>query len=111
MVLCLIFIIIYLMDMADKPSVVLVELIINVLWWIFWLATAACLTDIVNQINGGGWIGYDASRFKTSTAFAWITFALWTVSSIISIRDLMQERKASSIPTIPNSSQPDVAMV
>jgi hypothetical protein len=111
MLLCLIFVGLYIANMDDSPTVALVELIINVLWWLFWLSTAAVLSDLVSDINGfnffGGYLNKD--QVRASCAFAWLTFFLWTASTALSVMDILKGRRGSAAPAEP--AAPAVAMV
>ena len=106
MLLCMAFIPMYALGLGEKPTVALIELIINVVWWIFWLSAAACISDLVRVGNDYGWGSgyfYNSSdigdRFRTSCAFAWLTFFLWTVSTALSVMSLLEGRKGPASPT------------
>lgn len=88
------FMILYLMDMQDNSVVTLTELVINVIWWIFWLAAAACLSDLVANSIGTSSKGQD--EIAGSCACAWIAWASWTVSTYMSVREVMAGRGISS---------------
>lgn len=109
MLMCLAFLVFYLLGAADNPTLVLVELVMNAIWWVFWLAAAACLADIINN----GWFGYvnDGSKVQASCAFAWLTWVLWTISTGFSIKELMGRNSARSSGNVPMGTQPAVAMV
>ncbi|KAG7672081.1 hypothetical protein Ndes2526B_g06953 [Nannochloris sp. 'desiccata'] len=113
MILCLVFLGLYVARMDDSPTVSLFELIINVLFWVFWLSTAAAVSSIVSDINGasffGNWKG-DADKFRASCAFAWLTFFLWTASTALSVMDTLKGRRGGgAAPAAP--AAPAVAMV
>jgi Membrane-associating domain len=111
MILCLVFLGLYVARMDESPTVSLFELIINVLFWVFWLSTAAVLSSMVSDINGagyfGGWTG-DADKFRASCAFGWMTFFLWTASTALGIMETLKGRKGPP-PSVP--AAPAVAMV
>jgi hypothetical protein len=89
--------------MDESPTIDLFEIIVNVLWWIFWLATAACLSSMVNY-------DYAGDKVKASCAFAWLTFFLWTGSTVLSIMNTLKGRKSGgAAPAAP--AAPAVAMV
>ena len=77
MIICLVFGVLYIIKMDEKPTMRLVELVVNILWEIFWLAAAIAISTEAG-IN---------SDFAASTAFAWITLVLWTVSTVLSFFD------------------------
>lgn len=106
MLICMAFIALYLLDQHSNPTVALVELAVNVVWWIFWLAAAACLADVVANLDGvygiyGGFPSFDEVR--ASCAFAWITWVVWSLSTFISIKELLDGRKAPATVTAPPS--------
>jgi hypothetical protein len=109
MLLCITFLVLYLLGAGDNATLALVELIVNVLWWIFWLAAAACLADLINN----SWFDYfwDGGKVKASCAFAWLTFALWSVSMGFSIKELMGRNSSRAPSSTPMGTQPAVAMV
>lgn len=99
MVICLFFLAMYAFELGDNPTIMLIELIVNCLWWVFWLATAACLASLVSS--------WSSDRINASCAFAWFTWAFWTGSTVISFRDV-SARRGGNMPAAP---QPNVAMV
>lgn len=118
MLLCLVFIGIYVAGMDESPTIDLFELIINVLWWIFWLAAAACLSSLVSDYNGINWGavpefiprdvgGVSGNDLRASCAFGWLTFFLWTASTVLSIMNTLKGRKSGGAPP----AAPAVAMV
>lgn len=109
MIFCLAFSVLYIVGIGDSPAIALIELIFNVVWWIFWIATAACLSDIVSSLNSYG-VGGDADRFRASCAFAWLTFFLWTLSTALSIMTLLKGRRSAG-PSVPPVAEANVAMV
>lgn len=78
MVICLVFLVLYFANLGDSPTIVLIELVINVIWWIFWLAAAAVMSSLVNT-----WY-YSNGRIGASCAFSWLTWFAWTVSTVMS---------------------------
>lgn len=75
MVICLVFIILYAINADESPTVRLVELVVNVLWWIFWFAAAITISTTPVGSN---------SRLGASCAFSWMTWILWSVSTVMS---------------------------
>jgi hypothetical protein len=71
MVTTLAFILIYLFDWEDNALMRITELIVNLLWWVFWL-TAAIVTSTIN----------DTSRLQASCAFSWMTWVIWNASCV-----------------------------
>lgn len=106
MVFCLVFLGIYAAGMDDSPTINLFELIFNVLYWVFWLSTAAVVSSIIST-NDFGYYG-DADKFRASCAFAWMTFFLWTASTVLSVMDTLKRDKT---PGPPPPTVPAVAMV
>ena len=89
LILCLIFMAFYYFGLSESATVTLVELIINVIWGIFWLSTAAVLSSITSG---------SPSDVKASTAFAWLTFFLWILSTFLTFRDVKERRSPSTVP-------------
>ncbi|KAI8107757.1 hypothetical protein M9435_002785 [Picochlorum sp. BPE23] len=77
MVICLVFLVLYFANLGDSPTIVLIELVINVIWWVFWLAAAAVMSSLVNE-------SWSNSRIEASCAFSWLTWFAWTVSTVMS---------------------------
>ncbi len=71
MIITLAFILIYLLDWEDNSLMRTTELIVNLLWWVFWL-TAAIVTSTIN----------DGSRRQASCAFSWMTWVVWNASCV-----------------------------
>ena len=94
---------------GDSPTVTLVELVIDILWWIFWLSCAAVLSNIVATYNSSV-VWFDYARFQASCAFAWMTFFLWTATTAMTMMSLMKGRRSSG-PPVPEVPQGGVAMV
>jgi len=109
MIICLVFMAFYLFGLGDNATVTLGELIINVIWWIFWLSTAAVLSNIVQNINNGNIFYYNAGKFRASCAFAWFTWALWTLSVLLSVKEVKERNNGGG--TMPTSSTGNVALV
>lgn len=80
MIICLVFIVLYIIKADENPTVRLIELVINILWWIFWFAAAITISTALSDY-GSTW---DYSAFQASCAFAWLTWILWTVSTVMS---------------------------
>jgi Flp pilus assembly protein protease CpaA len=87
MIICLIFMAFYFFGWSDNATVTLSELIINALWLIFWLAAAAALSSITGR----------SDAVKASCAFAWLTFILWTGSTVLSFKEV-RGRSPTTIP-------------
>jgi hypothetical protein len=105
--ICLAFMVLYLMDLRENSIVTLVELVINVIWWIFWLAAAACLASLVDDNAGTSSDG--RNKIKASCAFAWITLAVWSLSCLLNVREVMAGRGitqpgAGATPAVPGTS-------
>ena len=125
MLFTLTFIVFYLLGAGDNvvvnATLALVELIVNVVWWILWLAAAACLAHLIN----GSFIDYvEGDKVKAACAFAWLTWALWSVSTFFSVKEIMGRNSAQPSSTgvggysllpmgmlFPMGTQPAVAMV
>ena len=82
MIICIVFIVLYIIKADENPTVKLIELVINILWWIFWFAAAITISTALNDLTGVESGIYSA--FEASCAFAWITWILWTVSTVMS---------------------------
>lgn len=122
--ICALFIVINLKKEADRV-LVLIQLALSVLYWIFWLAAAAATAATVDSVNNSGawqfasnydcnyagvylnWGGAkgwcEASKRKGAVraccAFAWFTWALWTVSTaLLIIEDVIGKNVLSSKP-------------
>jgi len=102
MIICLFFLSVYLFDMGNNPTMLLIELVVNSIWWVFWLATAASLANLVDVNAYGG-----SDRLKTSCAFAWLTWGLWSASTFLSLGDVRNRRGG----TMPAAPQANVGMV
>lgn len=112
MILCLAFIIAYLLGAGENATVVLIEFGCNLIWWVFWLATAACMASVVSSVNGvydpyGYW---NKNNIRASCAFAWITWALWTLSTLLSFKDV-KNRNSGGGGSMPTAATSNVAMV
>ena len=83
MIICLVFIVLYIIKADENPTVRLIELIINILWWIFWFAAAITISTALNDYIVSSNF-YNKSDFQASTAFAWMTWILWSVSTVMS---------------------------
>ena len=71
MIITLALILVYMLDWEDNSLMRTTELIINLLWWVFWLA-AAIVTSTIN----------DDGRRQASCAFSWMTWVVWSVSCV-----------------------------
>lgn len=112
MLLCGAFIACDLLGAQDNPTLALAELVVNGLWWLFWIASAASLADIVSHINGAGWVSTDASKIQASCAFAWLTWALWSLSTALSVKALISRRSSTpAAANMPTGTQSSVSMV
>jgi len=82
MVICLVFLVLYFANLGDSPTIVLIELVINVIWWVFWLAAAAVMSSLVNDGQRPTW--WSDGRINASCAFSWLTWFAWTASTVMS---------------------------
>ena len=80
MIICLVFGVLYIIKADENPTVRLIELVVNILWWIFWFACAITMSTTLSDL-GGYW---DKGDFQASVAFCWITWVLWSVSTVLS---------------------------
>lgn len=71
MIITLAFILVYLLGWEDNTLMRTTELVVDLLWWVFWL-TAAIVTSTIN----------DNSRLQTSCAFSWMTWIIWNASCV-----------------------------
>lgn len=80
----------------------LVAFVLDLLWVIFWLAAAGCVTSFLTDMFA------QTSNVRASCAFAWLSWFLWIGSAIISFQDwrggVAGPAPAGGAPTIPNSS-------
>ncbi|KAL4428282.1 hypothetical protein ABPG75_002371 [Micractinium tetrahymenae] len=60
------------------------SLIYDGLFWIFWLACAAALSDSLSSMNGWGC----KSRLQASVAFSWLTWFAFIASIFFDVQDL-----------------------
>ena len=80
MIICIVFIVLYIIKADENPTVRLIELVINILWWIFWFAAAITISTALNDIQSA----FNYSAYQASCAFAWLTWLLWSVSTVLS---------------------------
>jgi hypothetical protein len=51
------------------PQAPLVALVVDGVWWVFWLVAAALVSDVLDSLGG-----YSGSRIKASVAFSWLAW-------------------------------------
>jgi uncharacterized membrane protein YgcG len=70
----------------------LIEVIINGIWVVFWLAAAASLAAFAPCKPSQASLGTfsDCDKFLASQAFAWMSWLLWCASLVISFLDMRQ---------------------
>lgn len=98
-VLSLVFMVAYLCDATAVRGAG--ELVVDVIWSIFWLSAAAALSAKI----GSSW----PSALKASNAFSWMSWILWMISGVLSF--LAMRAKGSVVikgpaPGAPVSSAP-----
>ena len=83
----------YVTGLALSRGFLGVELGLNSVWLVFWLAAASSLADLVrdlNDISGGpgldDYLDEPRRRVGAACAFAWFTFFLWGASTLISFK-------------------------
>lgn len=66
------------------------SLVYDGLFWIFWLACAAALSDSLSAMDGWGWYGFGSSksRLQASVAFSWLTWFSFIGSIFFDVMDL-----------------------
>ncbi|KAL4418644.1 hypothetical protein ABPG77_005381 [Micractinium sp. CCAP 211/92] len=66
------------------------SLVYDGLFWIFWLACAAALSDSLASMDGWGWYGFGSSksRLQASVAFSWLTWFSFIASIFFDVQDL-----------------------
>jgi hypothetical protein len=96
MVICLVFLVLYMIKADENPTVRLIELVINVLWWIFWFAAAITISTMPVGSN---------SRLGASCAFAWLTWIAWSVSTILSFMSARGGKAGPSGGNTPSAPQ------
>lgn len=69
------------LDVMDRKAP-MVALIVDIVWWIFWLVAAALVSNTLDNV--GDWAG---SNLKASVAFSWLTWFLFCISIFLDFKD------------------------
>lgn len=119
MIICGYFVAMDLMGKAKDKTIILIQLVLVILYWIFWLAAAAAVSnttawanswygslndvncDTINSVFVGGYYWCGAINavpiLRALCAFCWLTFFLWSVSLFFVIYyDVMKDKALSS---------------
>lgn len=67
-----------------------VELIINALYGLFWMAASAAVTAIRPNCEAFAFVANSCNASRTAEAFGWLSFLLWLVSIAVSVLEIKQ---------------------
>ena len=101
MLLCGFFIALNFASHMRTRIIMIIELVLVSVYWVFWLAAAACMADVTRVVNDVwfGWRGTTVDTIRAACAFAWLTFFLWCGSLALSIMNIVMKGAVFKAPT------------